>query len=111
MGNDLISTMFPQQMDPAKKQSSQLQLSNIASTLLQHLNAAVLFNQYTASNANNSNNPSTSDHVAAGGASNSTALDLSIKNEPTSSSNSNSTSNSHHQNQHHHQHQQQGNAK
>lgn len=89
--NDLISSLFPlsnnNSPESMAKKSSQLQLSNIASTLMQHLNAAVLFNQYNASNPNfTSNHPTSSSNNNNNNNASNSALDLSIKNEPTTTS-------------------------
>ena len=94
---DFLSSLFAMNntTETAKK-SSQIQLNNIASTLMHHLNAAVLFNQYNNNNIHQ--NSSLVDCLASTGtipfssnvnnliANSNTnlnaALDLTIKSEP-----------------------------
>ena len=95
--SDFLSSLFPiNGASDAAKKSSQIQLNTIASTLMHHLNAAVLFNQYNNTNSNQSNSivdclPNTGTIPFTSNTNNFTvnsntnlnaALDLTIKNEP-----------------------------
>lgn len=82
--NDFISSLFPNNSnsDSSSKKSSQLQLNSIASQLMQHLNAAVLFNQYSNQNMQ-SDTGTHSLFDSSTSINHNTALDLSTKNNIT----------------------------